>query len=322
MYINAHTYYSLRYGIFSPEQLVQEVAKTGVKELVLTDINNTSATFQFIQACKKYNIKPIVGIEFRKDHEFLYLGIAQNKEGWRELNAFLTHHSIEDLPLPYDAPQFENVYIIYRNLHKEISALKEYEYIGIRPEEANKIYRTKVKNHQKKLIVFAPITFENKTGFATHKLLRCIDLNIILGNLKTEDHAHKTEIITPLTSIKKAFEAYPTIIENTQKLLNNCSIEMGSSPLNNRKHFTGSKEDDFKLLSKLALNGCKHRFGKDNKEAVTRTQKELKVINDLNFESYFLITWDIIRYAHSSGYHHIGRGSAILQRWSRGRENT
>lgn len=309
MYINAHTYYSLRYGILSPKQLVHEVAKTGAKELVLTDINNTSATYQFIQECKKQGIKPIVGIEFRKDHEFLYLGIAKNREGFRELNSFLTHHSIENEPLPYLAPDFKNVYVIYRSIHKELSAFKDHEYIGIRPEEANRIYSTKVKNHQEKLVIFSPITFNNKEGFATHKLLRCIDKNIILGNLGKKDHAHNTEIIIPPSKIEKSFAAYPSIIKNTYKVLNECSIEMKSTPLNNRKHFTGSKKDDFKLLSKLALNGCNNRYQKGNKEALQRTQKELKVINDLDFESYFLITWDIIRYAQSSGYHHVGRGS-------------
>ena len=309
MYLNAHTYYSLRYGTMSPKQLVYEVAKTGAKELVLTDINNTSATYQFIQECKKQGIKPIVGIEFRRDNEFLYIGIAKNREGFRELNRFLTTHSIEDKPLPYTAPDFDNVYIIYRNIHKELSALKDYEYIGIRPEEANRIYSTKVKDHLDKLVVFAPITFQDSQGFAVHKLLRCIDLNIILGNLKKNDYALSSETIIESEKIHKAFGAYPQILKNTQDIIDNCTIEMPSSPLNNRRHFTGSKEDDFKLLKKLAINGCKQRYPADNTQALKRTKKELKVINELNFEAYFLITWDIIRYAQSSGYHHVGRGS-------------
>src|SRR5262249_53400215 len=33
------------------------------------------------------------------------------------------------------------------------------------------------------------------------------------------------------------------------------------------------------------------------------------IINKLDFNAYFLITWDIIRYAKSKGYFHVGRGS-------------
>ena len=284
------------------------VAKTGAKELVLTDINNTSAAYQFVRECEKYGIKPVVGIEFRRDNEFLYLGIAKNREGWRELNSFLTRHSLEGIPLPLVAPEFENAYIIYRRLNKELQALKDYEYIGIRPDEANRIYSTKVKNHLDKLVVFAPITFVGKEGFAVHKLLRCIELNIILGNLKETDCAKSTETIIDVERIEKAFAAYPEITANTRRLLDNCSIEMESTPSNNRRHFTGSKEDDFKLLQKLAVNGCHSRYGQ-NEEALKRTRKELEVIRQLDFESYFLITWDIVRYAQSAGYHHVGRGS-------------
>lgn len=309
MYLNSHTYYSLRYGILSPEELVARVKETGAKEIVLTDINNTSATYQFIQACKANGIKPIVGIEFREDHEFLYLGIAKNKEGFRELTSFLTEHSLEDKKLPPVAPKFENAYVIYRNLPKEITALESNEFIGIRPEEANKIFSSKIKNHLSKLVVFAPVTFADKEGFSAHKLLRCIDLNIILGNLTKKDHAPKTETIIHPDIIEKSFESYPQIPENTRRILDTCSIEMESSPLNNRRHFTGNKDDDFKLISKLAFNGCYRRYGKDNKEAIRRTNHELSVINKLNFESYFLITWDIIRYAQNAGYHHVGRGS-------------
>jgi DNA polymerase-3 subunit alpha len=35
----------------------------------------------------------------------------------------------------------------------------------------------------------------------------------------------------------------------------------------------------------------------------------LKVIEELDFAAYFLITWDIIRYAQTAGYYHVGRGS-------------
>jgi DNA polymerase III alpha subunit len=63
------------------------------------------------------------------------------------------------------------------------------------------------------------------------------------------------------------------------------------------------------LLENLARTGLVKRYGKDHKEAKKRVEKELKVIDDLNFSSYFLITWDIIRYSNSLGFMHVGRGS-------------
>jgi len=336
MYLNNHSYYSLKYGTLSPEQLAQEAAQRGIKTLALTDINNTSSAYQFIKACKKHQIKPVLGIEFRQTAQrqdndeteqpkaytnnstlniqnstFLYLGIAKNKEGWRELNQLLTQCSLNNEPLPDRAPAFENAYVIYRKLpaHKGIQQLSDNEYIGVAPDEVNRLYSSYLKDHQNKLVIFSPITFLNNDGFKIHKLLRCIDLNIIIGKLERKHHARATELIYTPDQLEKIFEQYPQIIDNTKRLLDNCSIEMNDTSDNNRKTFTGSKAGDIELLRKLSINGCLRRYGKHNRKAMTRTLNELKVIQQLGFAPYFLITWDIVRYAQSAGYHHVGRGS-------------
>jgi len=336
MYLNSHSYYSLKFGTLSPEQLAHEAAQRGIKTLALTDINNTSCAYQFIKACEKHNIKPVLGIEFRETFKtteaeespdtkvftnnlpagqagstFLYLGLAKNKEGWRELNQLLTQSSLNNEPLPDKAPAFENAYVIYRKLpaHKGIKQLGDNEYIGVAPEEVNRLYSSYLKDHQDKLVIFSPITFLDNDGFKIHKLLRCIDLNIIIGKLDRKHHARGTELIYTPQQLEKIFEQYPQIIDNTNRLLDSCSIEMNDTSDNNRKTFTGSKAGDVELLRKLSINGCLRRYGKHNRKAMTRTLNELKVIHKLGFAPYFLITWDIVRYAQTAGYHHVGRGS-------------
>ena len=51
------------------------------------------------------------------------------------------------------------------------------------------------------------------------------------------------------------------------------------------------------LLAKLAHDGYCRRYGKKNKVALERLDKELKIINDLGFNAYFLINYDIVQYA-------------------------
>ena len=191
MYLNCHTYYSLRYGVLSPEELVDLAVQSGISALVLTDINNTSCAFQFITACRKNGIKPILGIEFRNEEEFLYLGIARNDEGWRELCALLTEYSLRQEALPKEPPVLPNCYIVFRKLPKAINSLRDNEYIGVRPEEVNQLFSSYLKEHLHKLVVFAPVTFRDEDGFKVHKLLRCIDLNIVLSRLKPENCARQ-----------------------------------------------------------------------------------------------------------------------------------
>ena len=77
----------------------------------------------------------------------------------------------------------------------------------------------------------------------------------------------------------------------------------------NKKTFTGSRYDDKILLEKLTYDGLNYRYSEKNKEAQRRVKSELAIIDKLGFSSYFLITWDIIRYSMSRGFYHVGRGS-------------
>jgi len=306
----AHTYYSLKYGTLSPAKLVEAAAAKGLKVLALADINNTSCGFDFIQQCKKHNIKPVLGIDFRQNNKQLYVGIARNEEGFKELCSFLTQHSLQNSKLPVVPPHMQNVYIIYTDPPKPIEQFKSYEFIGIRPENANKIYSSNWRNNIDKLIAYSPICFLDKLGYKTHKILRAIDLNTVFSKLDATEMAQSHDQLYSTTDLESFYENYPQLIENSNSLFDNCSIEIQADNNNNRQSFTGTKEDDMKLLVKFALNGATKRYkGSLYVNAMERINKELKIIKELGFAPYFLIIWDIIRYAQSAGYHHIGRGS-------------
>lgn len=309
MYLNAHTYYSFKYGTLSPEQLAEGASRRGITAMALTDINNTSCAVAWIEECRKRDIKPILGIEFRLDGQYLYTGLARNAEGWRELCELLTACSLDNIPLPRTPPEMEHVYIIYRPTSGIPQNLRPYEYIGIMPSEANSLYSSVLRDHPDRLVVWQPITYEDETGYKVHKLMRCVDLNIMLGQLDSTDSAGPDEHWVSREYIDNAFRAYPQILRTTEALLYHCEADLPRGNINNRQSFTGSERDDHQLLIKLAREGCRRRYGSTNTKANTRMESELKVIRQLGFPPYFLITWDIIRYAQSAGYHHVGRGS-------------
>ena len=96
----------------SVEQLVQNALASGTDVMVLTDINNSTAIPEFAGECIKNNIRPLAGIEFRNDNEFLYIGIARNNLGLQELNEFLSDINFNKTTVPFPAPRFKESYII------------------------------------------------------------------------------------------------------------------------------------------------------------------------------------------------------------------
>lgn len=310
MLLNCHTYYSYKFGTLSIEQLIQETTANGYQTLALTDINNTSACIEFIRQCSGHNIKPVVGIDYRNGAQQQYVGIAKNNDGFRELNEHLTEHLHSGKEFSSKAPLLTNAYIIYPLGDIKPHELRKNEYIGIRPDQVSKIVIGKLKNFQEKLVILQPVTFRHKRDYNVHRLLRAIDNNTLLSRLPKSEEALPNEIMLNHDKLLEIFKDFPQIIKNTLRLISSCSIHFTFHVSKNKKHFTNSPENDFELLKHLSQKGLKYRYGNTPPQNVLeRTEKELRIIRQMNFCSYFLINWDLIEYARKQRCYYVGRGS-------------
>ncbi|KLT68856.1 DNA polymerase III subunit alpha [Flavobacterium sp. ABG] len=308
MYLNCHSFHSLRYGTISLEKLLEQAVECNVKAMALTDINTVTGIYDFIKGCEPKGIKPLIGIEFRSQHQLRYIGLAKNADGLAEMNRFLTAHNFSGETLPQIAPEFEAVFLIYP-LENAPAVLRENEFIGIRPEDLPKLFLKEWKTKIQKMVVLQPVTFQTKKEFNLHKILRAIDTNNILSKLTETDYCSTSEVMLPLSSLLSAYDDYPEIIANTQRVIDECNFTYEFKTPKNKKFFTTDRKTDFALLTELAQKGLIWRYGENHTLAKSRIEKELKVIDELEFSGYFLITWDIIQYSNSQGFMHIGRGS-------------
>lgn len=308
MYLNCHSFHSLRYGTIPVADLVSLGKSLGVTAMALTDINTVTGIYEFYKACNEVGIKPIVGMEMRENGKLLYIALAKSRSGVAEINRHRTKYNLEGLPLPPFAPDFKDVFIIYPvgNLP---DTLRGFEYIGIKAEDLSLLIRPQWKNMMDKMVVLQPVTFRTKVEYNLHRILRAIDLNTLGTKLTPEDYCGADEMVHAPEDIMVRYSQYPRILENTFALIRNCHFEYEFGVPRNKKHYTANRDTDLELLSSLAHQGLIKRYGSDNAAARERVEKELRVIHQLEFSGYFLITWDIIRYSNSMGFLHIGRGS-------------
>ncbi|MCB0688431.1 MAG: DNA polymerase III subunit alpha, partial [Saprospiraceae bacterium] len=308
MYLRCHSYYSLRYGTIPVEELVAQAARLGVEAMALTDIHVTTGVFDFIKACREYKIHPVVGIEFRNASKLLYVGLAVNNEGFHELNSFLTYYNIKKEPLPDIAPEFSNVFIIYPfdNIPRR---LRDHEYIGVSLKDRFKAVYADLKKKRDKIVALQPVTYQNKNEFNLHRLLRCIDNNILLSMLAPEEQADDDETMLSPDDLIKAYDVLPEAVINANRLLDQCRFDFDFNEPKNKATYTGTKYGDKELLKKLIDDGFEYRYGKNNSVARQRVNKELEIIDQLGFGGYFLCTWDVVHYSLSRGFFHVGRGS-------------
>ncbi|WP_420828676.1 DNA polymerase III subunit alpha [Maribacter polysaccharolyticus] len=305
----------MRFGTFSELELLQLAQANHVTQLALTDINNTSAGLNFVRKAKQFNIRPILGIDFRNGVDACFVGIAKNNEGYQELNAFLSWHLHEGEKLPAIAPHFDNAYIIYpfeKVLLNDQITFSEDEYIGISIADLRRLPFSKLVELRSKLVVLQPVTFRNKRDFNAHRLLRAIDNNVLLSKLPKTEEAPEDEKMFPVQNLAAAFSEYPFILENTEELMNSCSIHFdfseGREP-QNQKTYLETREADERLLEELCQKGLPYRYPEVNDTILSRLDKELGLIKKMGFVSYFLINWDIVSHARKKGFFYVGRGS-------------
>lgn len=308
MFLNCHSYHSLRYGTISIEDLVQQAVELNIRTLALTDINTVTGIYDFYRLCHENNIKPIVGVDICVENEFYYICLAKNAAGIAEVNRLLTDHNCDHIAIPKANPTFENNFVIYP-LHNIPDRLSAHEFIGIRSEELNLLVKPELKKLIEKMVILHPITFETTEEYELHKILRAIDSNTLISKLSENDYCKKKETFIDKKQLLGRYQLYPEIIENTKNMVNECGFDFDFSTPKNKKHFTDNRENDFKLLKQLAYEGLSTRYQDDNSDAKARVDKELAVIDQLNFCGYFLITWDIIQYSNRMGFMHVGRGS-------------
>jgi DNA polymerase-3 subunit alpha len=82
----------LRYGILTVENLIEFAVQNESEFVSLTEINSTTTLHDFLRLSKKYNIRPLWGIDFRNNAQQVFVAYAKNTAGVNELATFLSGH--------------------------------------------------------------------------------------------------------------------------------------------------------------------------------------------------------------------------------------
>lgn len=324
MYLNCHTAFSFKYGTLPVQKLVEEARRCGVRKLALTEINNVASYIEMLRVCRTPSFAPlqggndgsleiVLGVEFRNkesDHELLYIMLARNNNGFEKINRFLSHHNATGKPFPQRAPEIEEVFVIYPFGKTEEELLRPNEFVGVGLHQLNQYNRfPNRKAHEHQFVLLHPVTFSGKIDFNVHRLLRAIRYNTVLSKLQPHQQARADEIMIPVAELKSRLTDYPGLIENTARLLDQCSVDFTLGEDKNKKHVTGSEASDWEFLVTQAWEGFQRLYDAGDPVLRERFQRELTIIRQKGFCAYYLIAYDLVCFARASNFDFVGRGS-------------
>ncbi len=161
--------------------------------------------------------------------------------------------------------------------------------------------------------------YTHRHDAVAHDALLCVQTGALLSDTNRFKFEGTEHYLKSASEMRHLFRDYPESCDNTLLIAERADvqIELGKPSLPEfpvPDRFTGStyEERAQAYLRHLAFEGAKERYGDPlPANVLERLEFELNVIGDMGFPAYFLVVWDLIRFARESGIRvGPGRGSA------------
>jgi len=162
-----------------------------------------------------------------------------------------------------------------------------------------------------------PVVATNNVHYARRSSYRLQDVLVCIRNHKTVEEPHPDRkpnaefYLKSPRQMARLFRDQPEAIENAERIAERCNwtLDLESFHFPRFEIETGD-EDARGYLRRLCEDGARRLYGSVTGEVWRRLEHELRVIENKGLSDYFLIVWDIVRFAKSQGIACSGRGSA------------
>ena len=161
------------------------------------------------------------------------------------------------------------------------------------------------------LIATNDVHYLEKNESFAHEVLLSIQTQTTLDDPGRFKFGSDTFYLRTPDEMKSIFREVPGAVENTLEIMQKCNLIFDFSQVHLPKFPLpqGIRENDY--LKKICYENIKIRYPEASRDVLARLDYELGVIEKTGFSSYFLIIWDLIKFAKAN---HVpvgpGRGSA------------
>lgn len=155
--------------------------------------------------------------------------------------------------------------------------------------------------------------YTHRSDAVSHDVLLCVQTGAHVADENRLKFHGDQHYLKSAREMRELFNELPQACDNTLQIAERCDVEIKfGEPQLPAFPLPGGMDSEDDYLSDLTLKGAKKRWGHSfSDEIADRLSYELRVISDMGFSAYFLIVWDLVRYAKEHGIRvGPGRGSA------------
>lgn len=332
VHLRNHTHYSLLKALPKIDELVKRTSSLGMPAVAITDYSNMYGVIEFYKACEKKKIKAIIGGEFSiryKERLFRIVLIARDLTGYKNLMR-LTSDVNTDNPLqPVLTDEIliryaEGITVLSGGLWGDVSNLLviqesealsrilfykkyfgEHYYLELNPQtsmDRGMEMREKTisvsKSTNTPLVATWNTHYLHVSDKQAHRTLCMIQGEEDTLEKYNQFFQKDTFAFTDETEATEQFTDTPEALSNTLKIADSCNLEipLGSWVFPAIEYIKSYDED----VRDLAYAGLKIRKMELTETVKTRLDYELKVIADKGYSPYFLVVYDLLRFAREN----------------------
>jgi error-prone DNA polymerase len=321
--------FSFLRGASHPEELVRQASRMGYKALALTDECSVAGAVRAHQAASEAGLPLVIGSFFRLEEGIELILLATNRNGYGNLCELITHGrraaekgqyrlNTVDLAdgladclaiwLPGSQPRsWQGLWLRRR--------FKERMWIGMRlhrgPQDSALLARGKILSRYLNvpLLACGQVLMHAPERRPVLDVLYAIRHGCTVAELGLRRPANAEQHLRPIAELRQLYPRF--MLEETMTVVARCQFALDTLRYEYPREVAPDGEAPGLYLRRLVYAGANRRWPDGMPEHVRPLiEHELRLINDLGYEPYFLTVYDIVRFARSRDILCQGRGSA------------
>src|SRR5262249_33619872 len=147
------------------------------------------------------------------------------------------------------------------------------------------------------LVATNDLHYTEKADARPHDVLLCIQQQKVQTDTNRLRFETEEFYLKPAQEMRALFSEVPEACDNTLRIAESCELRMEFGELHLPRFDPPDGSSLEAYLRELVLAGARQRYGEVTPEIAHRIDHELSVIVLMGFAGYFLIVWDLIRFA-------------------------
>lgn len=342
VHLHTHSPFSFLDGASSIEALAERAAQLDMPALAITDHNNVSAAVKFHQAASRAGIKPIQGTEVEIPGGYHLTLLARSPRGYASLCRLLTRSHLshprgnpcldlewlaegEDILVLSGCRQGQIPALILKGHYQEaLECARRYRDMLGRENFYIEMQDTLLPgnqflNHQLAQLAdclgLEPVATNNvhyadRPDFMVHDLLTCVRHLLRINDVHPARPLNAEQYLKSAEEMEERFSFCPRALANTAVIAGQCQEVFSNTQVHFPRFASPPGGSAIAYLRSLCYAGARERYGKISPQVRQRLDYELGIIEQMGFADYFLLVWDLARFARRQGIRYAGRGSA------------